>query len=106
MNRQAKRMMARQKATPQDRAEAVRQRRPSPVSPERRRQRGKTRERLVEYLKQVRGELRKVNWPTRREVIGYTVVVLVTVTVLTALVFGLDLSFSKTLLNLIQGNSG
>ena len=101
MNRQAKRMMARQKATPQDRAEAARQRRPAPA-PQGKKQRIKARE----YLKQVRAELRKVNWPGRREVVGYTIVVLVTVTVLTAFVFGLDLLFSKTLLHLIQGNSG
>jgi len=102
MNRQAKRMMARQKATPQDRAEAARQRRPVAPSSERRKPRVKTRE----FLKQVRAELRKVNWPTRHEVVGYTVVVLVTVTVLTAFVFGLDLLFSKTLLHIIQGTSG
>ena len=100
MNRQAKRMMAKQKATTQDRAEAARQRRSTP-SPERRKSRLGARE----YLKQVRGELRKVNWPARREVVGYTVVVLVTVTVLTAYVFGLDITFSKTLLHIIQGGS-
>ena len=101
MNRQAKRMMARQKATPQDRVEAARQRR-SLTEAGRRKQRIGARE----YLKQVRAELRKVAWPARREVVGYTVVVLVTVTVLTALVFGLDLTFSKTLLHIIQGSSG
>ncbi len=100
MNRQAKRMMAKQKATTQDRAEAARQRR-SAASPERRKSRVGARE----YLKQVRGELRKVNWPARREVVGYTIVVLVTVTVLTAYVFGLDITFSKTLLHIIQGGS-
>jgi len=98
MNRQAKRMMARQKTTTQDRVEAVRQRR-SVSATERRR----TRIGAREYLKQVRAELRKVNWPARREVVGYTIVVLVTVTVLTSLVFGLDLTFSKTLLHIIQG---
>ena len=101
MNRQAKRMMAKQKASTEDRVEATRQRR-SASSRERRKPRIGTRE----FLKQVRAELRKVNWPSRKEVVGYTVVVLVTVTVLTAYVFGLDLAFSKTLLHLIQGNGG
>jgi preprotein translocase subunit SecE len=99
MNRQAKRMMARQKTTAPDRAEATRQRRNMAESGRRRQRIG-----AREYLKQVRAELRKVNWPSRKEVIGYTAVVLVTVTVLTAYVFGLDLFFSKTLLHLIQGS--
>ena len=101
MNRQAKRMMAKQKATTQDRVDAARQRR-SVTPNERRKRRLGTRE----FLKQVRAELRKVNWPARREVIGYTIVVLVTVTVLTTFVFGLDISFSKSLLNIIKGNGG
>jgi preprotein translocase subunit SecE len=101
MNRQAKRMMAKQKATTQDRVEAAKQRRPASPN-ERRKQRVGTRD----FLKQVRAELRKVNWPSRREVIGYTLVVLTTVVVVTSYVFGLDLGFSKTLLHIIQGNGG
>jgi preprotein translocase subunit SecE len=102
MNRQAKRMMAKQKATTQDRVEAARQRRSVTPNERRRKKRLGTRE----FLKQVRAELRKVNWPARREVIGYTIVVLVTVTVLTTFVFGLDIGFSKSLLNIIKGNGG
>jgi preprotein translocase subunit SecE len=93
MNRQAKRMMARQKATTQDRAEAMRQRRA--VTTERKR-----RVPPREFLKQVRQELRKVNWPTRRELGAYTTVVLAAVVVLTGLVFALDLGFSKVVLRL------
>jgi preprotein translocase subunit SecE len=102
MNRQAKRMMARQKAGTQDRAEAARQRRAVTAQDPRRR----TRVGARVYLRQVMAELRKVAWPKRQEVIGYTVVVLVTVTFMTALVFALDLGFSKTLLHIIQGNGG
>jgi preprotein translocase subunit SecE len=96
MNRQAKRMMQRQKATGQDRLEAMRQRRA--VTPERKR-----RTPPGEFLKQVRQELRKVNWPTRKELVGYTIVVLVAVVVLTAMVFGMDLSFSKAVLRVFKG---
>jgi preprotein translocase subunit SecE len=53
-----------------------------------------------QFLKEVRQELKKVNWPTRQELIAYTVVVLVSVTVLTTYVFGLDFVFSKVVLNL------
>jgi preprotein translocase subunit SecE len=93
MNRQAKRMMQRQKATGPDRVEAIRQRRA--VATERKR-----RTPPREFLKQVRAELRKVNWPTRKELLAYTMVVLVAVVVLTALVFALDLSFSKAILRI------
>ncbi|MBU1626065.1 preprotein translocase subunit SecE, partial [bacterium] len=33
--------------------------------------------RFVDFLKDVRGELRKVTWPTRQDVIGSTIVVIV-----------------------------
>jgi len=51
-----------------------------------------------QFLKEVRQELKKVNWPTRQELVAYTVVVLVSVTVLTSFVFGLDFLFSKLVL--------
>jgi preprotein translocase subunit SecE len=100
MNRQAKRMMQRQKATTQDRVEAARQRR-AITAPERRK-----RTPLRVFLKEVRAELRKVIWPTRKELIGYTIVVLVAVVFLTSFVFGLDLFFSKSLLHIITGSGG
>jgi preprotein translocase subunit SecE len=50
-----------------------------------------------QFLKEVRQELKKVNWPTRQELIAYTIVVLVSVVVLTSLVFGLDYVFSKAI---------
>jgi preprotein translocase subunit SecE len=91
MNRQAKRLMQRQKATSADRVEAMRQRRA--VTTER-----KKRTPPGEFVKQIRAELRKVNWPTRKELFAYTTVVLFTVVFLTAMVFGMDLSFSKAIL--------
>ena len=44
---------------------------------------------------EVVAELRKVIWPDRRTVAGYTVVVLVAVSVITAVIFGLDTLFGK-----------
>jgi preprotein translocase subunit SecE len=96
MNRQAKRMMQRQKTAPQDRAEQTRQRRPA--APERRKRVG-----AREFLREVRAELRKVQWPSRTELFSYTIVVVVSVVVLTSYVFGLDLFFSKSLLRLLGG---
>ncbi|GAB2667451.1 preprotein translocase subunit SecE [Gordonia jinhuaensis] len=50
------------------------------------------------FLTQVVDELKKVIWPTRREVIQYTLVVLIFVVVFTAFVAGLDLGFAKLVL--------
>ncbi len=49
----------------------------------------------VEYLREVRQELRKVAWPTRKEVTSYTVVVIVATAVLMGLVFGMDFVFGR-----------
>jgi preprotein translocase subunit SecE len=54
-----------------------------------------------EFLRQVRQELSKVDWPSRRQLASYTVVVLVTVVVMTAFVFALDLGFSKLIVNIL-----
>jgi preprotein translocase subunit SecE len=43
-----------------------------------------------EFLREVRGELRKVAWPTRNEVRNYSIVVLVTVVLFTAFIAGVD----------------
>ncbi len=93
MNRQTKRMLAKQKTQERQPAQP---RRPSPKE---KRQRTSIRQ----FLKEVRQELRKVNWPSRQELIAYTIVVLVSVTVLTAFVFGLDYVFSKVVLKIFGG---
>jgi preprotein translocase subunit SecE len=48
-----------------------------------------------EFFRQVRAELRKVAWPTRAEVINYSIIVLVALIVLMALIFALDYVFGK-----------
>ena len=96
MNRQAKRLMQRRQAeTARLEAPARRplpQERSKRVSPR-------------QFLREVRQELKKVNWPTRKELFAYTVVVLVTVVVLTSLVFGMDLLFSKAILEVFGTRS-
>lgn len=52
------------------------------------------------FLKEVRSELRKVNWPSRPEVVSYTLVVLVTTAVLTGIVWSIDWVVSNAVLNL------
>jgi preprotein translocase subunit SecE len=47
------------------------------------------------FVRQVVSELRKVVWPTRREVRTYTIVALVFLCVLIAIVTSLDYGFTK-----------
>ena len=51
------------------------------------------------YWRQVFNELRKVIWPTRNELITYTTVVVVFVSVMTAIVSLLDIGFAKAVLH-------
>jgi preprotein translocase subunit SecE len=51
--------------------------------------------RLRRFLREVVAELRKVHWPTRRQIVVYTAVVLVFVSFMVALVAGLDAVFTK-----------
>jgi preprotein translocase subunit SecE len=55
-----------------------------------------------QFLREVRLELKKVDWPTRKELLTYTIVVLVTITVLTSFVFGVDYVFSKLIFSLLD----
>ncbi|QFZ23510.1 preprotein translocase subunit SecE [Saccharothrix syringae] len=50
--------------------------------------------RIVRYFREVVSELRKVIWPTRKQMVTYTGVVLVFVAFMVALVFGLDTAFA------------
>jgi preprotein translocase subunit SecE len=61
----------------------VAEKRPSPIF------------RLLRFLREVVSELRKVIWPTRKQQITYTVVVLVFVAFVVAFVSGLDYGFTK-----------
>ena len=96
MNRQMKRMMQRQGQLAPDGTPARREApRPAARPP-------KERIGPAEYFRQVRAELRKVAWPTRAEVISYSIVVLVALLVLTALIFALDLAFGKVVIFLFE----
>ena len=91
MNRRTKRQMKRQGGETPAPAE---RRRPAPAPPHRDRTTAK------EFLREVRGELKKVAWPTKAEVVTSTIVVLMAVIVMTLLIFGLDYVFAKGVLNL------
>jgi preprotein translocase subunit SecE len=50
------------------------------------------------YFRQVVAELRRVIWPTQRELITYTTVCLIFVLVMVAIVTSLDYGFTKAVL--------
>jgi preprotein translocase subunit SecE len=54
--------------------------------------------RLALFIRQIVVELRKVIWPTRKELIAYTTVVIAFVLVMAAIIAGLDYVFTKGVL--------
>jgi preprotein translocase subunit SecE len=93
VNRQTKRAMKRQGGETPAPSE---RRRPATPPPHRERTTAK------EFVREVRGELKKVAWPTKAEVVTSTIVVLMAVIFMTLLIFGLDLAFSKGVLTLFD----
>jgi preprotein translocase subunit SecE len=75
---------------------AVRER--TEEQPKAKRTRGGLFGRIGGFVREVVGELRKVIWPTRKELLTYTTIVIVFLTVMTAVVAGLDFVFAKGVL--------
>ena len=96
MNRETKRMLQRQGELGPDgepvRAKPQQQARPTGGAPKEQRTPPK------QYVREVRGELRKVAWPTRAETINYSIIVFITLVILTALIFGVDFVMGKAVL--------
>lgn len=90
MNRQQRRHLQKQGELGPD-GEPVRQQRSAPPQP----RAADDRSTATEFVREVRAELRKVAWPNREETINYTSVVLVTLIIITTLIFGLDWVFAK-----------
>ena len=98
MNRQTKRMMQRQGQVAPDGSPAEPRRQP----PRPAHKPASKRTSPGTFLKEVRGELRKVAWPTRAEVINFSTVVFVALVLLTGLIFGLDYVFGKAVIYLFE----
>lgn len=99
MNRQTKRLLQRQGQLGPD-GEPASRRAPAAASATAARRaaspnRASLGRRFVDYLGEVKVELLKVLWPKRPEVVNYSMVVLVTLVLLTLLIFGLDFLFSR-----------
>ncbi|CAN5705018.1 hypothetical protein BH24ACT26_BH24ACT26_08320 [soil metagenome] len=92
MNRQYKRMM---KKDQQRKAAAPRPQVKAAGAPSNR-ERTKPRQ----FVKEVVAELQKVAWPTRQEVVSYSVVVVVSVVVIATIIFAMDFVFTKAILAL------
>ena len=56
----------------------------------------------INFVRDVRSELRKVAWPTKKEVINSTIIVLIAVVVMTTLIFGFDYASAKFVLFLFD----
>ena len=100
MNRQQKRMLQKQGQLGADGEPVAQKRKPQQPPPKNR----DARVGPVQFIREVRGELRKVAWPTRPEVVKYSIVVLVTVVLLTGLIFGLDFVFGEGVLKLLKAD--
>ncbi len=55
------------------------------------------------FLREVRGELKKVSWPTRKELMTHTVVVFVAVLLVALLIWGMDTVFSYLFRWILKG---
>ncbi len=104
MNRETKRLMQRQGQMEADGSPATRK---APASSKsagprqpRNRQQGRKRTTPVQFVREVRDEMRQVAWPSRSELINYTSVVLTTLIIMIALIFALNLAFGKLVTDL------
>jgi preprotein translocase subunit SecE len=50
---------------------------------------------IREFLRETIGELRKVNWPTRKEAIHLTQIVVVVILIMAAILGGLDFLYAR-----------
>jgi preprotein translocase subunit SecE len=101
MNRQTKRMLQRQGQLDAEGQPAARKRQ-APQAPRPGRTADEGRTGPVQFVREVRGELRKVAWPTRSEVVNYSIIVLVAVVILTAYIALLDFGFGEAILWLFK----
>ena len=91
MNRELRRLQAKEEKRAKERRAQAAQRR------QRRERTG-----ILQFISEVRTELKRVAWPTRREVVTFTLVTLITSAFVTLFVFGADLTLKRGVLELLQ----
>ena len=92
MNREQKRMLQKQGALDAE-GQPKASRRPPPAARPKE-QRTKPRQ----FVREVRAEMRKVNWPSRAETTNYSVIVFIALVILTAMIAGFDFGMAKAVL--------
>jgi preprotein translocase subunit SecE len=97
MNRQQKRMLQRQGQLGTD-GEPVARKRAAPPAPRPKEERTTP----PQFIREVRSELRKVAWPTRAEVVNYSLIVLFALIIITAYVAALDYGVGDLFLKLFD----
>ncbi len=90
MNREQKRAMQRAGQVNADGTQATRERK-APAQNLKKSERTKP----LEFIREVRAEMKKVSWQTRQEVIRYSTIVLVALIIFTAGVFAVDYVFGE-----------
>ena len=100
MNRETKRLLQRQGQLGPDGEQATAPRREAPRPVATRSPSDRTKP--ADFLREVRTELKRVAWPTKAETINSSIVVLVALIVLTAIIFGMDTFFAKSVLYLFK----
>lgn len=93
MNRETKRAMSK--------AERSKEKLPRPTAAQVAAKRKRTKPR--QFVKEVRGELARVAWPNRHEILTYTVVVLVSVIFFMVVIGTMDYGFTKLVVHVITG---
>ncbi len=58
--------------------------------------------RVVSFFREVRIELQRVSWPTREQMVAFTIVTIITTAVLTAYIFGIDTGFRTAVFKLLE----
>ncbi len=99
MNRETKRLMQRQGQMEADGSPSTRRAPAGTQTRTSRQQKGgapvRRRTTPVQFVREVRDEMRQVAWPSRAELINYTSVVLTTLILMIGLIFVLNLAFGK-----------
>jgi preprotein translocase subunit SecE len=89
MNRELRRLQEKEEKRARDRRRGQPQRRKDRVG-------------FRQFLSEVRTELKRVAWPSRREVTTFTIVTLITAGFVTLYTFGLDFGFKNAVLSLLE----
>ncbi|HEX4906806.1 MAG TPA: preprotein translocase subunit SecE [Acidimicrobiales bacterium] len=97
MNREQKRQLRRQGELAPDGTPAPRRSEPRPAP-----RAQSDRATPTQFVREVRGELRKVAWPSREEIVRFSIIVFVTVVVLTAFVALVDYLSTEGILYLFD----